>query len=95
MLEPTRCCGTRPRQAEEYGQRESQLQAAGESDHAESSAGGKAHDTGKDVPAVHSPHRPRLPDTVGPEHQKSTFLRGIANKAKADKRHRCRDRSRC
>ena len=44
---------------------------------------------------VRSPHRQRLPDTVGPEHQKPTSRRGIANKAQADKRHRCRDLSRC
>jgi len=56
---------------------------------------GKAHYTGKDVTEVHSPHRPLLPDTVGPEHQKPTFLRGRANKAKADKRHRFRDLYRC
>ena len=56
---------------------------------------GKAHYTGKDVPEVRSPHRQLLPDPVGPEDQKPTFLRGIANKAKADKRHRCRDLYRC
>ena len=44
---------------------------------------------------VRSPHRQLLPDTVGSEHQKPTFLRGIANKAKADKRHRFRDLYRC
>jgi RNA-directed DNA polymerase len=47
------------------------------------------------VTAVRSPHRQLLPDTVGPEDQKPTSLRGIANKAHADKRHRCRDLSRC
>jgi len=31
----------------------------------------------------------------GPEDQKPTFLRGIANKAQADKRHRCRELDRC
>jgi hypothetical protein len=51
---------------------------------------GKAHDTGKDVTEVRSPHRQRLPDTIGSEYQKPTSLRGIANKAKADKRHRFR-----
>jgi RNA-directed DNA polymerase len=56
---------------------------------------GKAPDKGKDVTAVRSPHRQLLPDTVGPEDQKPTFLRGIANKAKADKRHRVRDLYRC
>jgi len=34
MLEPTRCCGTRARKAEEYCQRESPLDALGESYHA-------------------------------------------------------------
>jgi len=34
MLEPTRCCGTRARKAEEYGQRENPLHASGESYHA-------------------------------------------------------------
>lgn len=56
---------------------------------------GKAHYRGKDVTAVRSPHRQLLPDTVGPEDQKPTSLRGIANKAQADKRHRWRDLSRC
>ena len=56
---------------------------------------GKAHYTGKDVTEGHSPHRQLLPDTVGPEDQKPTSLRGIANKANADKQHRFRDRSRC
>ena len=56
---------------------------------------GKALYTGKDVTEVRSPHRQLLPDTVGPEHQKPTSLRGIANKAKADKRHRFRDLYRC
>ena len=52
---------------------------------------GKAHDTGKDVTEVRSPPRPLLPDTVGPEQRKPTSLRGRANKANADKRHRLRD----
>lgn len=56
---------------------------------------GKAHYKGKAVTEVRSPHRPLLPDTVGPEHQKPTFLRGIANKAQTDQRHRLRDLSRC
>ncbi len=56
---------------------------------------GKAHYRGKDVTEVRSPHRQLLPDTVGPEDQKPTSLRGIANKAKADKRHRFRDLYRC
>ena len=36
-----------------------------------------------------------MPDTVGSEQHKPTSLRGIANKAKADKRHRFRDLYRC
>jgi hypothetical protein len=55
---------------------------------------GKAPDTGKAVTEGRSPHRPLLPDTVGPEPQKPPSLRGIANKAKADTRHRLRDLSR-
>src|SRR5262249_36751742 len=48
-----------------------------------------------DVTEGRSPHRQLLPDIVGPEPQKLTSLRGIANKAKADKRHRFRDLYRC
>ena len=44
---------------------------------------------------VRSPHRQLLPDTVGPEPQKPTSLRGRANKANADKQHRFRDLYRC
>jgi RNA-directed DNA polymerase len=36
-----------------------------------------------------------VPDSVGSDKHKSTFLRGIANKAKADKQHRFRDLYRC
>ena len=36
-----------------------------------------------------------MPDTVGSEQHKPTSLRGIANKAKADKHHRFRDLYRC
>jgi len=50
---------------------------------------------GKDVTEGRSPHRTRAPDTVGPETRKPTSLRGIADKANADKRHRCRDLYRC
>jgi RNA-directed DNA polymerase len=42
-----------------------------------------------------SPHRNRLPDTVGPDPHAPTSLRGRANNARAAKRHRCRDLSRC
>ena len=87
--------GTRARQAEESCHRESPPHAAGVSYHAEYSAVGKAHYKGKDVTEVRSPHRTLLPDTVGSDHQKPTSLRGIANKAKADKQHRFRDLYRC
>src|SRR5215813_12402478 len=50
---------------------------------------------GKDVTEVRSPHRKLLPDTVGPEAHEPTSLRGIANKARADKQHRFRDLYRC
>jgi glutaredoxin 3 len=44
---------------------------------------------------VRSPQRQLSPDSVGPDRAESTFLRGIANKAKADKHHRFRDLYRC
>ena len=91
MLEPTRHGGPWERQAEKYCHRESPPDTDGVSYHAEYSAVGKAHYRGKGVTEGRSPHRPLLPDTVGPEDQKPTFLRGIANKAHADKRHRFRD----
>src|SRR3990172_369628 len=50
---------------------------------------------GKDLTEVRSPYRPLVPDTVGSEQHEPTFLRAIANKAKADKRHRFRDLYRC
>ena len=80
---------------EESCHRESPPQAEGVSYHAEYSEVGKAHDTGKDVTAVRRPPRQLLPDTGGPEDQKPTCLRGRANKAHADKRHRFRDLDRC
>jgi RNA-directed DNA polymerase len=46
---------------------------------------------GKDLTEVHSPQRKLMPDTVGPEQHKPTSLRGIADKAKADRQHRFRD----
>jgi len=46
---------------------------------------------GKDLTEVRSLHRQLVPDTVGSEQHEPTFLRAIANKAKADKRHRFRD----
>jgi retron-type reverse transcriptase len=42
-----------------------------------------------------SPHRTLAPDTVGSAARKPTSLRGIADKAKADKQHRFRDLYRC
>jgi RNA-directed DNA polymerase len=50
---------------------------------------------GKDVTEGRSPHRTLAPDTVGPEARKPTALRGIADKAKADQQHRCRDLDGC
>ena len=94
-LEPTLHGGTWNRQAEQDGHRESPPDTDGVSSHAEDSEVGKAHDRGKDVTEGRSPHRQRLPDPVGPEDQKPTSLRGRANKAQADKRHRFRDLSRC
>ncbi len=46
---------------------------------------------GKDLTEVRSPHRPLVPDKVGPDKHEPTFLRGIAIKAKADKQHRFQD----
>jgi hypothetical protein len=83
-----------PRQVEEDGHRESPPHAEGESSHAEDSAVGQAHSKGKDVTEGRRPPRPLLPDTVGPEPQKPTALRGRANKANADQPHRFRDLSR-
>jgi retron-type reverse transcriptase len=50
---------------------------------------------GQDVTEVRSPHRKLMPDTVGPDPHEPTSLRGIANKARADKQHRLRDLYRC
>lgn len=50
---------------------------------------------GKDLTEVRSPQRKLAPDTVGSDTRKPTSLRGIAHKAKADKRHRFRDLYRC
>ena len=50
---------------------------------------------GKDLTEGRSPHRKLAPDMVGSEVRKPTSLRGIADKAKADKRHRFRDLYRC
>jgi|GEM_PF-4937154 len=91
MLEPQRCGGTHARQAAPSRHRDDPLDAPGVSSHAEYSAVGKAHDTGKDMTEVRSPHRTLLPDTVGSDHQKPPSLQGRANKAQTDKQHRFRD----
>ena len=54
----------------------------------------KAPDTGQDVTAGRSPHRPLLPDTVGPAPPEPTSLWGLANKARADQPPRFRELSR-
>jgi group II intron reverse transcriptase/maturase len=46
---------------------------------------------GKDLTEARSLHRPLVPDEVGPGEHEPTFLRGIAIKARASKRHRFRD----
>jgi len=69
--------------------------APGVSYHAEYAAVGQAHYTGKDVTEVRRPHRKLMPDTVGPDLHEPTSLRGIANTARADKRHRFRELYRC
>jgi hypothetical protein len=50
---------------------------------------------GKDLTEVRSPQRQLAPDKVGPEQSEPTFLRGIAIKARSNKRHRFRDLYRC
>ena len=50
---------------------------------------------GKDLTEVRSPQRQLAPDIVGLEQGEPTFLWGIANKAKSNKRHRFRDLYRC
>jgi RNA-directed DNA polymerase len=56
---------------------------------------GKAHYLGQDVTAVRSPHRQLRPDPVGSDHHQPPSLRGIANQARVNKRHRFRDLYRC
>lgn len=79
------------REAEKYGHRESPPEAEGASAHALYSEVGKAHYQGKDVTEGRSPHRHLMPDPVGAEHPQPPSLRGRANTARVDKRHRCRD----
>jgi len=95
MLEPTLHGRTWDRQAAKSCHRESPPDTDGVASHAEYSAVGKAHDTGKDVTEGRSPPRKRLPDTVGPAPQEPTSLRGRANTARTDTQHRLRDLSRC
>jgi RNA-directed DNA polymerase len=56
---------------------------------------GKPRTLGKDLTGVRSSQRKLVPDTVGPEKDKPTSLRGIANRARAHKHHRFRDLYRC
>jgi hypothetical protein len=63
--------------------------------HAEASAVGKAHATGKAVTAGRRPHRPLRPATVGPAPPEPPSLRGRANTARADQQQRWRALSRC
>ena len=67
------------------------LYAIGVSYQAYYSEVGKACHTGKDLTEARSPHRPLVPDEVGPGQHEPTFLRGIATKARVCKRHRFRD----
>ena len=85
----------RDKEVEEYCHRESPPQAAGVAYHASYSEVGKAHHMGKGVTGVRSPHRKRMPDTVGSDTQKPPSLRGIAHKARVDQHHRFRDLYRC
>ena len=82
-------------QAEAYGERERPPAASGESDQAEDSARGKATSKGKGGTEGRRPPRKRAPDTVGSDARQPPALRGIADKAQADKPHRCRDLYRC
>ncbi len=95
MPQPQLGCVKLPREVEEYGQRESPLEAEGASYHASDSERGKATYMGKDVTEGRSPHRKLMPDPGGSATQKPTARRGIANTARVDKQHRFRDLDRC
>jgi hypothetical protein len=82
---------TKVGKAGKYCDRERLPQTMGESYHAEYSEMGKAHYMGKAVTEVRSLQRKLMPDIVGSEHRKPTYLRGIADKAKADRKHRFQD----
>ena len=56
---------------------------------------GKDRYKGKDLKEVRSPQRKLEPDNAGSEELKQTSLRGIANKAKANKQHRFQNLYRC
>jgi hypothetical protein len=56
---------------------------------------GKAHYKGKDLTEVRSPQRKLVPDRVGLGQYEPTSLRGIAIKAKVDRKHRFQDLYRC
>jgi group II intron reverse transcriptase/maturase len=71
------------------------LNADGVSYQAYYSEVGKAHYTGKDLTEVRSPQRKLVPDNVGPGQYEQTSLRGIAIKAKSERKHRFQDLYRC
>ena len=56
---------------------------------------GKAHYMGKDLTEVRSPQRKLVPDRVGLGQYEPTSLRGLAIKAKVDRKHRFQDLYRC
>jgi len=56
---------------------------------------GKAHHTGKDLTEVRSPQRKLVPDKVGLDKYEQTSLRGIATKARANRKHRFQNLYRC
>jgi hypothetical protein len=95
MPEPGPRRGTLDRQAEKYGAKARPPDAVGQSSHASYSERGTATSMGQDGTEGRSPHRTLAPDPVGPDARKPTARRGLAAKANADQRHRCRDRYRC
>jgi hypothetical protein len=64
-------------------------------DPAEDAEVGKAHYEGQDVTEGRRSHRTLMPDPGGAAPHQPTSLRGIANKARVNKPHRCRELSRC
>lgn len=67
------------------------LTAAGKSDHFIVLGDGRADRMGKGVTDIHSPQRQLAPDSVGPEYDEPTFLRGLSTKASRAKAHRFQD----